>query len=74
MANVDPVITVGIEMTDPNWPSLCLAISNHATRALACLESDRVDMAIDSLRLAAAVIQLSTSVVHNPNDSIGIVR
>ena len=66
MASIDAgTIVIGMEMIEPNWPALCLVISNHATRALVCLESDRPDMALESLRLAAAAIELSSSVVCN---------
>ena len=65
MASVDAniIMEVGIEIAEPSWPTLCLVLSNHATRALACLECDRTDMAMESLRLAAAAIELSTAVV-----------
>ena len=64
MASVDAniIMEVEIEMSEPSWATLCLVLSNHATRALACLECDRTDMAMESLRLAAAAIELSTAV------------
>ena len=64
MASVQS-IDVGLKMIEPNWPVLCMAISVHATRALACLEAGQTEMATESLKHAAAVIEMGTTIVHS---------
>ena len=67
MASIQP-IELGIEMTDPNWPILCMAISVHATRALALLESGEVEKAVFSLKRVAGIVEMATSICNMPID------
>jgi len=58
MASI-PQIEVGIKITDPNWPLLCVALTGHAMRALGYLEAGRADLAIEALRDAKAAGDLA---------------
>jgi hypothetical protein len=55
-------IKVGIEIVDPNWPVMCVALTSHAMRALGYLEADRPDLALVALKDARAVGDLATMV------------
>lgn len=52
-------IKVGIEITDPNWPVLCVALTGHAMRALGYLEAGRADLALEALKDARAAGDLA---------------
>jgi hypothetical protein len=67
MASVQS-IEVGLKMIEPSWPMLCMAISNHATRALACLEAGEIEKAIFSLRQAESAMGIGTTVAYQPYD------
>jgi hypothetical protein len=55
-------IKVGIEIVDPNWPPMCVALTSHAMRALGYLEADRPDLALAALKDARAVGDLAMMV------------
>ena len=61
MAIVGP-IKVGIEIIDPNWPLMCVALTGHAMQALGYLEADRPDLALAALKKARAVGDLAMTV------------
>lgn len=61
MASVGP-IHVGVEIVDPNWPLMCVALTSHAMRALGYLEADRPDLALAALKEARAVGDLAMMV------------
>jgi hypothetical protein len=52
-------IEVGIKITDPNWPVLCVALTGHAMRALGYLEAGRTDLALEALKDAKAAGDLA---------------
>lgn len=58
----NPTITVGIEILEPNWPVMCMALTSHSMRALGYLEADRPDLALASLKEAQAIGDLMTMV------------
>ena len=49
VASVGP-IQVGIEIVDPTWALMCVALTSHAMRALGYLEADRPDLALAALK------------------------
>jgi len=55
-------ITLGVEITEPNWPLMCVALTGHAMRALGYLEAGRSDLALKALQDAKAVGDLSMTV------------
>ena len=55
-------IQVGIEIADPNWPLMCVALTSHAMRALGYLEADRPDLALAALKDAREVGDLAMMV------------
>jgi hypothetical protein len=55
-------ITVGMKIADPNWQVMCMILASDAMQAMAYLESSRPDMALESLRNAKRVIDLTMMV------------
>ena len=68
MASIGP-IQVGIEIVDPNWPVMCVALTSHAMRALGYLEADRPDLALAALKDARAVGDLAMMVRYDVPDN-----
>ena len=50
---------VGVELKEPNWPLVCVALTGHAMRALGYLESGNADLALGALRDARGVVDLT---------------
>jgi hypothetical protein len=62
MASCDVDVTVGIEIIDPNWKVMCLALTSHSMRALGYLEAGRSDLALAALNDARSVGDLAMMV------------
>jgi hypothetical protein len=62
-------ITLGVEITEPNWPLMCVALTGHAMRALGYLEAGRSDLALKALQDAKAVGDLALMIqVPKPSE------
>ena len=66
-------IEVGVKITDPNWPVLCVALTGHAMRALGYLEAGRADLALEALKDAKAAGDLAMMCREELPDGVGEV-